>query len=231
MEIRVAATLDLFRPEAAFQPVVIDVLRFTTCVAAALQAGATSLVPCATVEEARMGRLPGDLLAGERDSLPIAGFDLGNSPRDFQPSTVRGRRIRTTTTNGTRAVQAAGAGLCVALVNRAAVVRRLARTRGAVLLVCAGNQGRFGADDWLVAGAVVAGLRAEGATLEADDAAQASEAWFEACQHGLAGALARTDHGRGLLAQGLEEDLQICSGLDVWDVVPTFADGVIRNPG
>ncbi len=229
MRIRVAATLDLFQPDAELEPVVIDLLRFTTCVAAALHSGALALIPCATVEQARAGRRPGDLLAGERDSLPIPGFDLGNSPLDFQPTEVRGRRIRTTTTNGTRAVQAAGTGLCVALVNRAAVVRHLAsRSRGANL-VCAGDQGRFAAEDWLVAGAVVAGLRESGIALEADDAARASEAWFKACRGDLEGAVARTDHGADLLRQGLGEDLQICSRLDFWNVVPGFTEGIIRD--
>ncbi len=229
MRIRVAATPDLFTPEADLEPVVIDLLRFTTCVAAALHAGATALVPCSTVEQARAACLPGDLLAGERDSRPIPGFDLGNSPLDFQPNRVRGRRIRTTTTNGTQAVQTAGRGLCVALVNRAAVVRHLAGGGGGINLVCAGDQGRFAAEDWLVAGAVVAGLRQAGVALEPDDAARASEAWFEVCQKDLAGTLARTDHGGELLLQGLGQDLRACSRLDIWNVVPGLAGGVIRN--
>src|SRR4051812_14748139 len=64
--------------------VVVDVLRATTSIVYALAAGCTSIRPCAEVEEARAlagqmraGRV---LLAGERDGLPLPGFDLGNSP-------------------------------------------------------------------------------------------------------------------------------------------------------
>src|SRR5205085_9034075 len=67
--------------------VVIDVLRATTSIVHAVAAGCTSVRPCAEVEEARelaggmrAGRV---LLAGERGGAPLAGFDLGTSPREF----------------------------------------------------------------------------------------------------------------------------------------------------
>ena len=53
------------------------------------------------------------LLAGERDGLRIGAaltggteFDLGNSPREFADSRIRGHGIVMTTTNGTRALRA-----------------------------------------------------------------------------------------------------------------------------
>lgn len=229
MLVRVAALPELYRPEPGARPVVIDVLRFTTCVAAALQAGAEAILPCSTPEEALGGRRPGDLVAGERQSLPLPGFDLGNSPREFTPERVGGRTVRATTTNGTRALGLAGAGLCAALVNRAAVAAWLAREEGPVWLVCSGNGGAFAAEDWLAAGALVAGLRERGVPVEADDAARAAEAWFRACPPGaLAGVLAACDHGRSLVRKGLGDDLEVCAALDAWDVVPAFRDGEIR---
>lgn len=229
MEIRVAATPDLFRPTCGWTAVVLDVLRFTTCVAAALQAGAEAVLPCETVEEALAGRQPGELLSGERQSLPIPGFDLGNSPREFLPSTVAGRRIRSTTTNGTRALRAAGSGLCAALVNRAAVTRRLARMGTPTCLICAGNRGTFSSDDWLAAGALVAGLRQAGVALQPDDAARAAESWFLNCQADLPSALAHSDHGRHLASGGFLADLDLCGRLDLWEVVPDYREGAIRN--
>src|SRR2546428_518074 len=67
--------------------VVMDVLRATTTMIHALAAGCDAILPCATVEEAR-GRadhLPAGkvLLGGERDGLPLPGFDIGNSPREY----------------------------------------------------------------------------------------------------------------------------------------------------
>jgi 2-phosphosulfolactate phosphatase len=65
--------------------VVIDVLRSTTTVVAALANGAKAVIPAVTSEEAvRLAsnlEKDGVLLAGERKSLKIEGFALGNSPR------------------------------------------------------------------------------------------------------------------------------------------------------
>lgn len=227
MDVQVVPLLELYRPEPDWRAVVIDVLRFTTCVAAAVAAGCEALVPCDTPEEARERSAGTGLLAGERQSAPIAGFDLGNSPEEFVPEVVAGRTIYVTTTNGTRAVRSVGEGLIAALVNRRAVVRRLASEREPVSIVCSGNSGSLSAEDWIAAGALVAGLREEGTPVRADDAARLAEAAFLQASADLAGALAETDHGRSLLRVGLEPDVAFCAQLDLWDVAPTFRDGRI----
>ena len=61
--------------------VVIDVLRATTTIVAALDAGARAVIPCLTIEDAqRWGQSLGEqsLLCGERGGLAIDGFNLGN---------------------------------------------------------------------------------------------------------------------------------------------------------
>src|ERR687893_684207 len=88
--------------------VVVDALRATTVMIHALAAGCTAILPCLEVDEARRvaaGLPPGSaLLVGERHGLPIAGFDLGNSPSAFTPELCRGKTLIMTTTNGTRAI-------------------------------------------------------------------------------------------------------------------------------
>src|SRR5213079_1724641 len=94
--------------------VVIDVLRATTTVVTALANGAKAVIPAATSEEAvRLAsnlEKDGVLLAGERKSLKIEGFALGNSPREMTPATVGGKTIVLATTNGTPALVAAQGG-------------------------------------------------------------------------------------------------------------------------
>src|SRR5437764_6581365 len=74
--------------------VVIDVLRATTTIVYALAAGAACVRPCAEVGEAealagamRAGRV---LLGGERGGVPLPGFDLGNSPREYTGKVCKG---------------------------------------------------------------------------------------------------------------------------------------------
>src|SRR6056297_2012 len=87
--------------------VVIDLFRATTAITTALANGAKSLKPVAEIEEALAYREKGYLVAGERDGYQLENFDFGNSPLEFSPHKVRGKRVAMTTTNGTQAFAAA----------------------------------------------------------------------------------------------------------------------------
>ena len=86
----------------------------TTVMVQALAAGCEAVIPCAEIEEAKRSAagLPAGsaLLSGERQGLPIQGFDLGNSPGEFVPDVCRGKTLVMTTTNGTRAILASLTG-------------------------------------------------------------------------------------------------------------------------
>ena len=90
--------------------VVVDVLRATTVMVQALAAGCEAIIPCGEIDEAKevAASLPAGtaLLVGERQGLPIPGFDLGNSPGDFTSEVCEGKTLVMTTTNGTRAILA-----------------------------------------------------------------------------------------------------------------------------
>jgi 2-phosphosulfolactate phosphatase len=147
--------------------VVIDVLRATTVMAYALQAGCEAVIPCAEIEEAEAvaASLPpgAALLGGERGGLPIAGFDLGNSPGDYTPERCRGKTLVITTTNGTRAILAsleADRVLVASFANLRATARVLkedvpyCELPRPVHLVCAGTEGAISLEDTLLAGAL-----------------------------------------------------------------------------
>ena len=90
---------------------VIDILRATTSMCAALSRGAKAIIPVASTEEAlRLAQTIGStdvLLAGEKDCIRIPGFHLGNSPLEMTERAVRGKTIIVTTSNGTKALLAA----------------------------------------------------------------------------------------------------------------------------
>src|SRR4028118_209936 len=93
--------------------VVVDVLRATSTIVEALGSGAKTIFPVTDIEEAlRLANTLGRevmLLTGERKALPIEGFDLGNSPRDFTPEKVGGQTIELSITKGTTLPPAVGA--------------------------------------------------------------------------------------------------------------------------
>src|SRR5687768_16826920 len=89
---------------------VFDVLRATTTMTAALEAGIHEILVFDSIDTLRSStgaHRPDRLLCGELKCLPPEGFDLGNSPGAFSPSAHRGKILLMATTNGTRAICAA----------------------------------------------------------------------------------------------------------------------------
>jgi 2-phosphosulfolactate phosphatase len=218
--------------------VVFDVLRATSTFVTALHHGAEAVIPVAEIDEALAirRRRPDVLLAGERDGVRIrAGqtggtdFDLGNSPREFTPETVRGRTIISTTTNGTRALRAGAGARCVlaaSLLNLAATARALHRLAPAeVLLVCAGTVETVALEDVLAAGALCELLAGEFA-----DAADIARRTFLQAQPDLAAVLGVSRNARRLLAiPELRGDVAFCLQRDVFKrAVEMQSDGALR---
>jgi len=166
--------------------VVLDVLRATTVMVHALAAGCEAVIPCGEIDEAYrvVSRLPAGtgILAGERQGLPIEGFDLGNSPSAFTPERCRGKTLVMTTTNGTRAILAslqAERVLIGAFPNFAATLQLLHLERRDVHVVCAGTDGAISLEDSLLAGAIAQHLKDMGSSLRNDEAEIAAGAWLK----------------------------------------------------
>jgi len=212
--------------------VVIDAIRATTTIVAALAAGCREVVPLRTDGEVRAeaARRPAGTVAtaGERLGLRIEGLDHNNSPSVMTAENVAGRTLLLTTTNGTQAIldaMAAEAVLIAALPNRRAVARRLGALGRRVVFVSAGTVGTVSCEDTLVAGAVIAALLEEKRCQEPfswhleDSALVALAAW-----RGAEGRLDELFHqtwgGAYIARLGLEADLAVCTQVDTMDVVP-----------
>jgi 2-phosphosulfolactate phosphatase len=217
--------------------VILDVLRASTMMVHALSAGCEAVIPCADIDEARQMAAslpPGTaLLAGERQGLPIAGFDLGNSPRSCTPEICRGKTLVMTTTNGTRAVLAcleAERVLIGAFPNFAATAQRLHSDERRIHIVCAGTDGFISYEDSLLAGAFARHFKDMGGTLMNDEAevvsglwSKVDEAiWFRTGERGgevnpLARYLERGRGGRRMIELGLHDDLDAAAQLNSFE--------------
>jgi len=236
--IDVALTLEEVRgiPLSGVSAVVLDVVRASTTIVAALAGGARAVVPVATPDEARaLGRRPDAgpiLVGGERGGAPPPGFDCGNSPAEYTPDRVRGRTVVFTTTNGTRALLALDGARRVAVggfTNAAAVTRWAAAEPGDILLVCSGERGRFCLEDAVCAGLLVSRLASPDRSLT--DAARAAWALWSRYRDDLDAMLADAAWAQALVVQGRGADLPLCVALDVHDVVPVLRDGTLVGGG
>ncbi len=219
--------------------VMIDVLRASTTITHALAAGATAVIPCREVEEARQlsanfarGTV---VLGGERDGLPIAGFDLGNSPSEYTPAAVADKTVVFTTTNGTLALvqcRLAARVLIGSFVNLSAVAEQLPGERP-IHLLCAGTRGRITREDVLFAGALGEHLLSHVPDLTPinDQVRIALDCWRagfpDAAARGqrappekLSLALESTQGGHNLQAIGLKHDIAAAAEWDRFKIVP-----------
>ncbi|HEX2719304.1 MAG TPA: 2-phosphosulfolactate phosphatase [Gemmatimonadaceae bacterium] len=221
--------------------VVIDVLRASSTVAAALANGAKAVVPFDSSEEAitRAKQFERGLvkLAGERKMHAIPGFDLGNSPREFTREAVEGKTILLTTTNGTGVfgvVQGARDVVVASYVNfssASAMLRAAARAGTDISIVCAGREKRFSLEDAACAGRYTRHIVKRLTDVELNDGAHAASMIDRRYGDNLPRLFGEATHGRALAEAGYSEDLELCATVDAFPVIPVYSDRQITKLG
>ena len=220
---------------------VIDVLRASTSIAAALANGARAVVPFDNSEDAvaRAKTLSRSevRLAGERKMLPIPGFDLGNSPREFTADAVAGKTVLIYTTNGTgalTAVQGARDVVVASYVNLTAVLALVgAALRGGtdVAIICAGRGRQFSIEDAGCAGRYVNQITGRVTGVDLNDAAVAASLIDRKYGDNLMRLFLASGHGRALREAGFGDDLPVCGTVDAFSVVPVYYERQITKIG
>ena len=113
-----------------FIVVLVDILRATTTICAAVANGVEAIIPVATHEEARQLKAEGYLVASEKDGVQVDFADFGNSAFSFTRDAIGGKTLVYCTTNGTRALEIAKSASSIvigAFINISAVTEWLAR--------------------------------------------------------------------------------------------------------
>ncbi|HEY4305711.1 MAG TPA: 2-phosphosulfolactate phosphatase [Gemmatimonadaceae bacterium] len=220
---------------------VIDVLRASTSITAAVMNGARAVLPFESSEDAvsrsksfEKGEF---LLAGERKMKPISGFDLGNSPLEYTREVVEGKTVLLTTTNGTPAItNTAGArDVVVASYVNFTVVLAMLRTalRGGtdITLICAGRDRQFGLEDAGCAGRFVAHMVKRLTNVIVNDAAQACVLIDKKFGDNIAKLFDASEHGQLLRTAGYVDDLAACAAIDSYPVIPLYQERQITMLG
>ncbi len=208
--------------------VAIDVLRATTAVCAAFQAGCSEVVPLDSLEALEPYRAKGYGIAAERGGKKLPGSDYGNSPTEYLSLDMTGVRLAYSTTNGTVCILHAGDAeltLVGAFANLDALCDCLRKDGRDTVLLCSGWQNDFCIEDTLVAGAIIERL-ANVATPHGDAANMALALWRAASGNPLE-YCADATHVHRLQGFGAEADIQFAFRLNTCPVVPTLKNGTL----
>lgn len=213
--------------------VVIDLLRASSTMVTALQNGCDRIIPATSPNEAVKIKRASEgevLLGGEIDELKIQGFDLGNSPLEYNGTDIAEKTILYTTANGTVAVKRcdeAAEVLIGCMLNAQAVAQKVMEIGRDAALVCAGVRGKFSTDDVIAAGCILDRMVRLDGSLEMDDLSRVALKMYLGAKRDVRSALEGCAHYEHLVSLGLDEDIAFCLREDIYSVVPAYREGVI----
>lgn len=193
--------------------VIIDIFRATSTIAAALDNGASKIIPVDDVNECiEIGmRTKNSITAGERNGQIAEGLSYGNSPSAYHRDFVQGKTLVLTTTNGTRLlyqVQNAAEILSGSFLNLDATADYIKSQNKNVLLACASWKDRFNLEDCLFAGALYNELKKHFDTN--CDSIHAAKHLYDTAKEDIFSFLKEGSHFDRLSKFGLEYDLEYC---------------------
>jgi len=208
--------------------VVTDILRATSCMITGIASGVAHIKPVATLEECEALKQEGYFTAAERNGAKVEGFDIGNSPYSYMEDRFKGKKIATTTTNGTVAITKsidADEVIIGAFLNLSAVADCLIKESKDVIIHCAGWKGNYSLEDTLFAGALIEKIQSDFEL--GDDASASALTNYQAVKNDLLGAILSSSHAKRLKKHNIRKDIELCATLDKFDVIPILERGVL----
>ncbi|MHA1917696.1 MAG: 2-phosphosulfolactate phosphatase [Candidatus Ranarchaeia archaeon] len=198
--------------------VIIDVLRMSSTITAALDNSSESVTTVREIEDAQAIRKkePSFILGGERNNKKIDSFDLGNSPREYTQEKVSGRNIVITTSNGTRVIDTLlrtnpetriliGCALNAKAVCN--VIRKIiSKEQTNITLLAVGKIGSPSPEDHIIAHILRQYLNNEPVSITSKI---------------LERSFIKSPHGMELKRSKLKKDIEFCSWFNISKIVPT----------
>lgn len=225
--------------------VIVDVLRASSTMLVALANGAKEIVPADSINTAARiakGLGKNTLLCGERAGKIVKGFNLGNSPLEYTREAIENKTLVFSTTNGTVSIHKARFAkkcLLVSFMNLSKVVEYLDNLNEDFTIICAGKLNNFCLEDFVLAGALLVKLFKLNKTkplYEIADTEIAAKLLSKVMIHS-ASVLSKekiiemfkmSEHGTYLASIGFEEDIEVCSRIDEYAILPFVIKGVIK---
>lgn len=203
--------------------IVVDALRATSTIVAALAGGMAAVRPVATVDEC-----VGEVTAGERGGHKVPHLDFDNSPVAFINGEHRGKKLCLTTTNGSECLLSAAQNdqalvLAGALLNATAVAKAaltLAQRRTCnITIIVAGRNNQIAIEDQIAATQIALGI--PGAEVRGSVPMLTTDDFLID--------FLNSDSGRNLSSLGRVQDVIFCAQKDMSSIVPMLRDGELTG--
>ncbi len=220
---RISISLD--RSYSKDVAIMVDALRASPTIITALQNFKT-VIPVKGIDDAvNLAKKHDAVLAGERDGAKIEGFQVGNSPVDIKK--FQDDVLVLTTTNGTRILEdiPSSTVLIGSFINaQAAAEKALELAQNHIEVVMAGVNGEFTIEDFLSAGEIISHLQGNNLDEVALAALMASVNPKKVDE-----AVLNSNSALRLQDLGLLKDIEFSLKRNIYNTVPLYKDGVIKN--
>ena len=208
--------------------VAVDILRATTAICAAFQAGATSIVPLQSLAPLPHYHQQGYTIAAERNGAKVMVENVpatcGNSPTEYLSMDLHGQRLAYSTTNGTLSILIAARNSSQLYVGSFANISALSEHlmhHDKIVVLCSGWKGDPCIEDTLFAGALCKRMteRNNSVLLVNDAALYSTDLWNMAAQDPYM-FCAKATHVQRLQRMGYDNDIRFARQSDTCPVVP-----------
>ena len=209
--------------------VVVDVLRATSAICTAFDLGVKSIIPVSVIEDALdYKEKKNHLLAAERNGRIVSGFDIGNSPTEYQFIDFQQKTLVLTTTNGTKAINIAKENHEVVIgsfLNINALTAFLKKKQKDVIILCAGWKNDICLEDSIFAGALADLLMKTNQFYHEFDSTTNALILYKEAKDNLFDFLSNSQHRKRLQHLGIEKDVKYCLEFNKTSVVPIYSEG------
>jgi 2-phosphosulfolactate phosphatase len=210
--------------------VIIDVLRASSAICTAFANGAAEIIPVTGVDEAKVYKSRGYLVAAERDGFVLDFADFGNSPFNFTREKVSGKTIVYSTTNGTGIINLTLSCYLTVIgsfLNIGALEQWLIKQKRDVLLLCAGWKNRFNIEDTVCAGAIAETLLNSNYYSTICDSTFAAIDLWSLARPDLSGYIEKAAQRSRLRDKNLDDCLEFCLTPDFTNKIPVLKNGIL----
>jgi len=207
--------------------VVVDVLRATSVISVAFECGVNAIIPVETLDEALKYKKKGFIIAAERDTKPVDGFDFGNSPYHYLNSDVSEKTLVLTTTNGTKAIHTVKNHkvITASFVNIKAVANYLIKENDNVIILCSGWKNIFNLEDTIFAGSLATLLIDSNKFKSNCDSLNVAQQLFRNANGNLFNFLSRSSYIKRNNSVELIKDIHFCLSPTIdSDIIPILKD-------
>jgi len=208
--------------------VVIDMFRATSVIVTALSNGCKEVIPYLTIEEtlehAKKLKREDYILGGERRAVKIEGFDLSNSPLEYEEAIIKNKTLLMTTTNGTKTLAKSIFAKRIfigAMLNAKAVAMKLIELNEDVVIINAGTNGNFSMDDYICSGYIINEILSYDKNLELTDIAKTSNIIYDS-NRDILSYVKEATHYSVMKSLKLDNDIEYCTKKNIIDIVPEY---------